>query len=58
MKNSYLLVNTEDTLYLAFGGDETKLVDELLGLKSGCCGGKGGSPMIMILKRKLLGTAV
>lgn len=32
--------------YLAFGGEPTKLIDELLGRPSGCTAGKGGSPMI------------
>lgn len=30
-------------LYLSFGGNPNLLVDELLGLKSGACGGMGGS---------------
>ena len=56
MKNSYLLAQHRGHApYLAFGGDETKLVDELLGLKSGCCGGKGGSPMIHDIKKKIIG---
>jgi TPP-dependent pyruvate/acetoin dehydrogenase alpha subunit len=41
--------------YLSFGGDPIKLVDELLGLKSGCCEGKGGSPMIHDFKKKIIG---
>ncbi len=32
--------------YLTFGGNATKLMDELIGLPSGCCGGMGGSPCI------------
>lgn len=32
--------------YIAFGGNLEKLRDELLGLPTGCCGGKGGDPMI------------
>jgi TPP-dependent pyruvate/acetoin dehydrogenase alpha subunit len=32
--------------YLSFGGNPQKLLDELLGLPSGCTGGKGGSAMI------------
>ena len=56
MKNSYLLAQHRGHApYLAFGGDETKLVDELIGLKSGCCGGKGGSPMIHDIKKKIIG---
>jgi len=34
------------SVYLAYGGDKVKLIDELLGMKSGCCQGKGGSPPI------------
>ncbi len=34
------------SVYLAFGGDKIKLIDELLGKESGCCNGKGGSPPI------------
>ena len=32
--------------YLAFGGEPVKLIDELLGLKTGCTEGKGGSASI------------
>ena len=32
--------------YLSFGGDPRKLVDELLGRKTGCAGGMGGSASI------------
>ncbi|MFA5147341.1 MAG: thiamine pyrophosphate-dependent enzyme [Candidatus Omnitrophota bacterium] len=34
------------SVYLAFGGDPVKLIDELLGRPTGCTGGKGGSAMI------------
>lgn len=34
------------SVYLAFGGDIIKIIDELLGKESGCCQGKGGSPPI------------
>lgn len=34
------------SVYLSFGGNPEKLVDELLGLKTGCTGGLGGSPSI------------
>lgn len=34
------------SVYLAFGGDPVKLIDELLELPTGCNGGKGGSAMI------------
>ncbi|MDC6482453.1 thiamine pyrophosphate-dependent enzyme [Pelagibacteraceae bacterium] len=32
--------------YLAFGGDDIKLIDELLGRETGCTKGKGGSASI------------
>ncbi|MCD4780890.1 MAG: hypothetical protein K8S27_10140 [Candidatus Omnitrophica bacterium] len=32
--------------YLAFGGDQHKIVDELLGRPTGCAFGQGGSPML------------
>lgn len=32
------------SVYLAFGGNQAKLADELLGKDSGCSKGKGGSP--------------
>jgi pyruvate dehydrogenase E1 component alpha subunit len=32
------------SIYLAHGGSPEVLRDELLGLESGCCGGRGGSP--------------
>ncbi|MBI5140270.1 MAG: hypothetical protein HZA94_02385 [Candidatus Vogelbacteria bacterium] len=41
--------------YLAHGGNPQKLVDELLGLESGCCGGKGGSPCIQDLDVPMYG---
>ncbi len=34
------------SIYLSFGGNVAKLIDELLGLKSGCTGGVGGSASI------------
>ena len=43
------------SVYLAFGGDSVKLVDELLGRPTGCTGGKGGSPMIHDPKIKMVG---
>ena len=56
MKNSYVLAQHRGhAAYLAFGGDPLALRDELLGLKSGCCGGKGGSPMIHDIKKKIIG---
>ncbi|MBU2541499.1 MAG: hypothetical protein KJ593_06330 [Candidatus Omnitrophica bacterium] len=32
--------------YLSYGGDIERLIDELLGRRSGCCEGRGGSPCI------------
>ena len=56
-KNSYVLAQHRGHgPYLSFGGDPIKLTDELLGLKTGCCGGKGGSPMIHDFK-KIIGHA-
>jgi pyruvate dehydrogenase E1 component alpha subunit len=43
------------SLYLAFGGRPERLVDELLGLPTGCCGGMGGSPPIHDLARGIVG---
>ena len=34
------------SIYLSFGGDKVKLIDELLGRKSGCTKGMGGSASI------------
>lgn len=42
-------------IYLAFGGDPIKLIDELLGRATGCTGGKGGSPMIQDPAIKMVG---
>jgi len=56
MKNSYVLAQHRGHgAYLAFNGNPLSLRDELLGLKSGCCGGKGGSPMIHDIKKKIIG---
>ncbi len=43
------------SVYLAYGGNVKCLVDELLGLKTGCCEGKGGSPCIQDLNIKMYG---
>jgi len=43
------------SVYLAFGGDIVKLIDELLGLRSGCSGGLGGSPSIQDKDIKMIG---
>ena len=42
-------------IYIAFGGDIVKLIDELLGRPTGCTGGKGGSPMIHDPAIKMVG---
>lgn len=34
------------SVYLSFGGDINRLIDELLGRETGCCNGKAGSPPI------------
>ena len=41
--------------YLAFGGSPEALRNELKGLPTGCCGGKGGSPMIHDVQRGIIG---
>lgn len=41
--------------YLAFGGDVAKLVDELLGKKSGCAHGMGGSASIQCKEKNIYG---
>ena len=41
--------------YLSFGGNPVALVDELLGLPTGCCGGMGGSPPIHDIHKKIIG---
>ncbi len=41
--------------YLAYGGNLELLVDELLGRKTGCCQGKGGSPCIQDLNIPMFG---
>lgn len=43
------------SIYLAFGGRMERLIDELLGLPSGCCGGMGGSPPIHDIERRIVG---
>lgn len=56
MKNSYVLAQHRGHgPYLAFNGNPKTLRDELLGKKTGCCGGKGGSPMIHDFKKKIIG---
>jgi pyruvate dehydrogenase E1 component alpha subunit len=41
--------------YLSFGGAWEPLVDELLGLPSGCCGGMAGSPPIQDFENRIIG---
>lgn len=41
--------------YLTFGGDKSKLIDELLGKKSGCTNGMGGSASINSKKINMYG---
>lgn len=43
------------SVYLAHGGNPERLVDELLGYETGCCGGKGGSPCIQDLTIPIYG---
>lgn len=56
MQGSYLLFQHRGhAFYLAFGGDPVRLVDELLGLPTGCCKGMGGAPCIHDFEKKILG---
>lgn len=56
MKGSWLLgQHRGHSFYLAFGGRREPLVDELLGLPTGCCGGMGGSPPIHDIERRIVG---
>ena len=41
--------------YLSFGGSPTELVDELLGRKTGCAYGMGGSASIQCIEKKIYG---
>lgn len=43
------------SVYLAYGGDPVKLVDELLGRPEGCCRGRGGSPCVQDLNIPMYG---
>ncbi len=43
------------SIYLSFGGNVRNLVDELLGKKTGCTGGKGGSASINSKEIKMYG---
>jgi len=56
MGGSYLFAQHRGhSVYLAFGGNIIRLIDELLGLPSGCCGGMGGSPPIQDREIKMIG---
>ena len=56
IKNPYVFFQHRGhAQYLCFGGNEKKLVDELLGLKTGSNKGMGGSPPIFDLKKKIYG---
>lgn len=43
------------SVYLAYGGDTRRLIDELLGRETGCNRGRGGSPCIQDLDIKMFG---
>ncbi len=43
------------SVYLAYGGNIEQLIDELLGCKTGCCKGEGGSPCIQDLNIPMYG---
>ena len=56
MEGAYVLgQHRAHSAYLSFGGRPERLVDELLGLPSGCCGGMGGSPLIHDLEHRTIG---
>ncbi len=42
-------------IYLAFGGDPAKLIDELIGRPTGCAGGMGGSASIHCPEIEMIG---
>lgn len=42
--------------YLAKGGDLKKMIAEIYGKKTGCCGGRGGSMHLVDLKAGFLGS--
>ncbi len=55
-KDYYILAQHRcHSVYLAFGGDPKKLIDELLGLKSGCTKGLGLSASIQCPEIKMIG---
>lgn len=56
MEGSYIFTQHRGhAVYLAFGGHPVGLIDELLGLETGCCGGMGGSPCIQDRSIKMIG---
>lgn len=56
MKGSWVLAQHRGhSAYLAFDGNRRALVDELLGLPTGCCGGMGGSPPIQDIANRIIG---
>lgn len=55
-KDYYILAqHRAHSVYLAFGGNPEKLIDELLGLPTGCTKGLGGSPSIQSDEIKMIG---
>ena len=56
MTGAYVLgQHRAHSAYLSFGGRPERLVDELLGLPTGCCGGMGGSPPIHDFENRIIG---
>lgn len=43
------------SVYLAYGGNMERLIDELLGRRTGCCEGRGGSPCVQDLDIPMYG---
>ncbi len=43
------------SVYLAYGGNVERLIDELLGQRTGCCRGRGGSPCVQDLDIPMYG---
>lgn len=56
IKDYYILAqHRAHSVYLSFGGNPARLIDELLGLPTGCSGGMGGSPSIQDSSIKMIG---
>lgn len=56
IKDHYIFAqHRAHSVYLAFGGDPVALIDELLGLPTGCNKGIGGSPCIQSDEIKMVG---